>query len=148
MNLGVFLRDDFTDSWSSKWGWGGFENILRRTGVLLKNIKQRLFPESLVTNFKIFSIDIIRNLKQDDIGSFGREELDLLIVHFGVEKYYGSIKFPPFIEAELVRNEWRILKLILQKNYLEQKENKIWQRFIKTTIKLILIFVSLFYLNF
>ena len=72
-------------------------NLLKNFAICLhKNIKQRLFPESLVTNFKIFSIDIIRNLKQDDIGSFGREELDLLIVHFGVEKVLWIYKISSF----------------------------------------------------
>jgi len=99
---------------------------------LYKNLNQRFASNELSNNFKIFSIKKIRQQKEEDLSAYGRTELDTLIDHYGFDKYYLSTKFSPIINSELVRNEWRLLKIIVRKNYLDKSDNEIWANIYET----------------
>ena len=110
------------------------EEMEKMTRILMKdfarslyqNINERFAPNELASNFKIFSMQKIRQQRVEDLSSFGRVELDALIDHFGFEKYYLGNKFIPIINNELIRNEWKLLKFILNKNPIDKSENETW----------------------
>ena len=53
--------------------------------VLYSNIKERFKNNEIMATFKIFSVNQILACELENIASYGREEIDLLILHYGVK---------------------------------------------------------------
>ena len=93
---------------------------------LYNNLKRRFVNKELTENFKIFTIENIRSLKQENETVYRRQELENLIEHYGFDKVYLDKTYPAIIVTEEVRNEWRLLKSILRCNYTDKSEKDIW----------------------
>ena len=94
--------------------------------TLYDNLTKRFVQKELISTFKIFSVKRIRMLSPDDLSSYGRHEIENLIKHFGIEKFYLNKTFSAIINPETIRNEWRILKHIISTTYLNRSDNEIW----------------------
>ena len=94
------------------------ESMEKETSKLCKDFAKSLYGslgkrfsnKELISNFKIFSTNKIRETKNENLATFGRDEMELLIQHYDFEKYYLTTTFPAQINLETVRNEWKNLK--------------------------------------
>ena len=110
------------------------ESMEKETSKLCKDFAKSLYGslgkrfsnKELISNFKIFSTNKIRETKNENLATFGRDEMELLIQHYDFEKYYLTTTFPAQINLETVRNEWRNLKHILKTSSLNTKDEELW----------------------
>ena len=92
------------------------------------NLQKRLELNSIMMNFKIFNIETLRDLKEGEISAFGRQEIEIIIDHFGYEKINDNQqKYNPIIDPEQTRVEWQMMKrYIINKNLSELNQNDFW----------------------
>ena len=99
--------------------------------ILFKNLNERFVSSNVVDSLNIFSIKKIRNLIENELGAYGRDDLNNLIDHFGIEKFYLSTTYKPVIDSETIRNEWRLVKSSIHKSSTEYDESEFWAKFYK-----------------
>ena len=77
-----------------------------------------LFPNvELIDSFKILN-PREWNLTNDNISSYERKELSVLLEHFGEEKESNDKYFDPLIKKNECQDEWMIFKTIIKSNFL------------------------------
>ena len=96
--------------------------------TLYHNIKERFVSRDIVSAFKIFSKKNILIQEEESVDGYGREEIEILIEHYGEQKMALNRTHTPIISAIEMRNEWRIIKSVIRKNHKtnELKEIDFW----------------------
>ena len=76
----------------------------------------------------MFSVEKLKNLKEEDVASFGREKLEIFIGHYGCEKMYLTDIFPAIINPEEIRNERRIMKYSICNHHMSynKRNTELW----------------------
>jgi DNA polymerase III alpha subunit len=78
---------------------------------LKDNIEKRFCSELKYGYIGILNVDILRNLSESEISSYGIVEMDYLINYYGYEQINTiGDTFAPIINATKTRGEWQIFK--------------------------------------
>ena len=95
-------------------------DIYRYSSSVVEEIKNRFPNVELIDSFKILN-PREWNLTNDNISSYGRKELSVLLEHFGKEKESNDKYFNPLIKKNECQDEWMIYKTIIKSNFDKMK---------------------------
>lgn len=97
---------------------------------LVSNINQR-FPQdvsSLMTSFAILALRPIAQLDGIELDTWGTNELQVLLTHFGEEKERGNKSMLPIVDPKEAKDEWTMLKrLCKSQGYPRDSLAGIWK---------------------
>lgn len=110
------------------------DDILSMQNEFISALQQKLeerFPRensSVVSAFEALSLKKAPLLDGEELEQYGNNQLEVLIQHFGLEKTSQSAVSPPFIDQDLVRQEWALAKqLVKREQYQTTSTTALWQ---------------------
>ena len=94
--------------------------------MLFESVKEQ-FNMDIITNFRIFCIKRLREVRESDLAFYGMMELEKIIDIYGFDKINETDNFKALISPENTKIEWRLFKIFGRINYQDQEGFAFWK---------------------